>query len=79
MVDQRLTRTQYQSEVIKKKAKEVVIPEIKPISQQELTHEVKEYEKNMKDIALWPFIGLINWTVNYPRINSEAWWLVSLH
>lgn len=63
MVDQRLTRTQYQSEITKKKAKEAVAPELKPISQQELTHEVKEYEKNMKAIALWPFIGLINWAL----------------
>ncbi len=63
MVDQRLTRTQYQLEVTKKKAKEAIVPKLKPISQQELTHEVKEYEKSMKDIALWPFIGLINWTL----------------
>ncbi|MCT7808088.1 hypothetical protein [Lactobacillus crispatus] len=72
MENNRLTRNQYQFEINKKEALEAVEPKIQPITQQELLNEVKAYEKSMKDISLWPFIGLINWALENRAKNGDT-------
>lgn len=75
MKDQRLTRNQYQAAINEKRA---VAPQIQPIKQQELIQEVKQYEKNIQDISIWPFIGLINWALRNAAKNGDTELVTSL-